>query len=121
MILFFFGQALQTVFEHMGEMETEFPLIRSYVSTFAARSITGQIVTLNDLAEPLENGAHYPLFLISLQQMHKIKSKDWLTNMFNESKLDLIKMLPGICNLQIIDIYVVCTMVVKAPALTIIV
>lgn len=88
-------QALQTVFEQMSDMEAEFPLIRSYVATFAASSVTGQVVTLNELAEPLENGAYYPLFLISLQQMHKIKSKDWLTNLFNESKLDLIKMLPG--------------------------
>lgn len=89
-------EALQSVFEQMGEMEAEFPLIRSYVSTFAAMSITGQVVTLNELAEPLENGAYYPLFLISLQQMHKIKGKDWLTNLFNESKLDLLKMLPEI-------------------------
>lgn len=79
----------------MSELEAEFPLIRSYVSTFAASSITGQIVTLNELAEPMENGAYYPLFLISLQQMHKIKGKDWLAYLFNESKLDLIKMLPG--------------------------
>lgn len=83
----------------MSELEAEFPLIRSYVSTFAASSITGQIVTLNELAEPMENGAYYPLFLISLQQMHKIKGKDWLANLFNESKLDLIKMLPGTSNL----------------------
>lgn len=91
-----FMEALQTVFEQMSEMEAEFPLIRSFVSTFAASSITGQIVTLNELAEPMENGAYYPLFLISLQQMHKIKGKDWLANLFNESKLDLIKMLPEI-------------------------
>ncbi|XP_061178950.1 eukaryotic translation initiation factor 4 gamma 2-like [Saccostrea echinata] len=89
-------EALQSVFEQMGDMEAEFPLIRSYVSTFAAMSITGQVVTLNELAEPLENGAYYPLFLISLQQMHKIKGKDWLANLFNESKLDLLKMLPEI-------------------------
>lgn len=50
----------------------------------------------------MENGAYYPLFLISLQQMHKIKGKDWLANLFNESKLDLIKMLPGTMYLKFI-------------------
>lgn len=47
----------------------------------------------------MENGVYYLFFLISLQQMYKIKGKDWFVNLFNESKLDFIKMLLGILNL----------------------
>lgn len=44
----------------------------------------------------MENGVYYLFFLISLQQMYKIKGKDWFVNLFNESSLDFIKMLLGI-------------------------
>lgn len=45
--------------------------------------------------EPLENGLYYPLFLLCLQQLHKLKGKQWLSTSFNESKVNLLLMLPG--------------------------
>lgn len=86
----------------MSGMETDVPLIKTYVARFAAYAVTESIVTLQELAEPMEQGTYYPLFLLCLQQMLKRKDKDWLVNVFNESKMDLQNMLPGKCTFTIL-------------------
>uniref|UniRef100_A0A673FZD1 Eukaryotic translation initiation factor 4 gamma 2 n=1 Tax=Sinocyclocheilus rhinocerous TaxID=307959 RepID=A0A673FZD1_9TELE len=48
------------------------------------------------LAHPLENGTHFPLFLLCLQQMSKMKDREWLTDLFQQSKVNMQKMLPEI-------------------------
>lgn len=79
----------------MADLETDVPLIRSYVAKFAALGVTEGVVALAELSEPMENGAFYPLFLLCLQQIHKLKDKDWLVSAFNDSKVNLQMMLPG--------------------------
>jgi len=56
------------------------------------------IISLADLSEPLQNGSHYPFFLLCLQQLHKVKDKEWLVKAFTESKIELLTMLPGMYN-----------------------
>lgn len=41
-----------------------------------------------------ENGQHHPLFLLTLQQLHKSQGKARLTQIFNDSKVNLISQLP---------------------------
>eukprot|EP00106_Octopus_bimaculoides_P016037 XP_014783479.1 PREDICTED: eukaryotic translation initiation factor 4 gamma 2-like [Octopus bimaculoides] len=89
-----FMGAYRSLLEKLQELETDVPLIKSYVASYAAHAIGGNVISLSDLAEVLDKGAHYPLFLISLQQMHKQKDKEWLVNVFNESKINLQDMLP---------------------------
>ena len=84
----------------MSGMETDVPLIKTYVARFGAYAVTESIVTLQELAEPMEQGTYYPLFLLCLQQMLKQKDKDWVVNVFNESKMDLQNMLPGKLSLR---------------------
>jgi len=79
----------------MSAREADVPLIKTYVAGFAAHAVCESVVTLQELSEPMENGTYYPLFLICLQQMLKFQDKDWLVNVFNESKMDLQTMLPG--------------------------
>ena len=79
----------------MKSLEAEVPLVKSYVSKFAALAVSTSVVGLSELAEPLENGRHYPLFLLCLQQIHKLQGKEWLVKAFNDSRLELQKMLPG--------------------------
>lgn len=79
----------------MSELEADVPLVKSHVARFGAMAVTLSLVALTDLAEPFEGGVHYPLFLLCLQHMHKVKDKEWLVDTFNRSKLDLQKMLPG--------------------------
>lgn len=91
-----FMDAFRSVLEQMSDLETDVPLIKTYVSRFAALAVADNVITLTDLAEPMEQGTFYPLFLICLQQMLKVKDKDWLVNVFNESKMDLQNMLPEV-------------------------
>ncbi|GAB1609027.1 eukaryotic translation initiation factor 4 gamma 2, partial [Argonauta hians] len=91
-----FMEAYRNVLDKLQELETDVPLIKSYVASYTARAIGGGVISLCDLADVLDKGAHYPLFLISLQQMHKQKDKEWLVNVFNESKINLQDMLPEI-------------------------
>ena len=91
-----FMEGFQMLLDQMSALEAEVPLIRSYLAKFAAMGVTEGIITLAELADPLENGAYYPLFLLCLQQIHKIKDKEWLVASFNNSKINLQKMLPEI-------------------------
>ena len=54
------------------------------------------MVTLAELAEPLENGAYYPMFLLCMQRLRKLKDNEWLMGLYNESKVNMMKMLPEI-------------------------
>ena len=90
-----FMDGFLAVLEKMGELEASMPLVKSYMARVAAEAVGAEIISLSELAEPLEAGVRYPLFLLCLQQIHKVRDKDWLVQIFNESKLDLLKMLPG--------------------------
>jgi len=51
-------------------------------------------VTLSEVAELTEHGAHYPLFMLLLQQLHKTQGKPALGKLFTDSKINLLHMLP---------------------------
>lgn len=91
-----FMEGFQMLLDQMSAMEAETPLIKTYLAKFAAMGVTEGVITLAELADPMENGAYYPLFLLCLQQIHKIKDKNWLVASFNNSKINLQKMLPEI-------------------------
>uniref|UniRef100_A0A3Q2P1I2 Eukaryotic translation initiation factor 4 gamma 2 n=1 Tax=Fundulus heteroclitus TaxID=8078 RepID=A0A3Q2P1I2_FUNHE len=78
------------------KIEEEIPLVKSYLAQFAARAIIAELVSVDDLAHQLENGAHFPFFLLCLQQMVKLKDRDWLAELFQQSKVNMQKMLPEI-------------------------
>lgn len=87
-------EALKSFFQQMSELEVEYPRVKSYVAGFAARGIASDLVSLTQVAEPLESGVHYPLFLLCLQQLHKSQGRNWLHSTFNLSKINLLSMLP---------------------------
>lgn len=89
-----FMQGFKQVCNQMTDLETDIPLVKSHVARYGAMALTLGLVSLTELAEPLENGVHYPLFLLCLQHTHKIKDKQWLVDTFNRSKLNLQTMLP---------------------------
>ncbi|XP_074660578.1 eukaryotic translation initiation factor 4 gamma 2-like [Tubulanus polymorphus] len=91
-----FMEAFSSLMDQMSDLEIDVPLVRSFVAKFAALAVTDDIVQLADLAEPMSNGAYYPLFMLCLQQIHKLKDKDWLYNVFIESKINLQSMLPEV-------------------------
>ncbi|XP_054718827.1 eukaryotic translation initiation factor 4 gamma 2-like isoform X2 [Uloborus diversus] len=88
--------ALKSIFQQISELEVEVPRVKSHVAGFAARDIANDLVTLTQVAEPLEGGTHYPLFLLCLQQLHKSQGRVWLHSAFSQSKINLLSMLPEI-------------------------
>uniref|UniRef100_A0A7N8XJ00 Eukaryotic translation initiation factor 4 gamma 2 n=1 Tax=Mastacembelus armatus TaxID=205130 RepID=A0A7N8XJ00_9TELE len=89
-------QAFLSVLDQCPKIEEEVPLVKSYLAQFAARAIIADLVTIADLAHQLENGAHFPLFLLCLQQLVKLKDREWLADLFLQSKVNMQKMLPEI-------------------------
>ncbi|XP_024151019.2 eukaryotic translation initiation factor 4 gamma 2a, partial [Oryzias melastigma] len=89
-------QAFLTVLDQNSKIEEEIPLVKSYLAQFAARAIISDMVSIADFSHHLENGAHFPLFLLCLQQMVKLKDRDWLTELFQQSNVNMLKMLPEI-------------------------
>ncbi|XP_051553023.1 eukaryotic translation initiation factor 4 gamma 2-like isoform X2 [Myxocyprinus asiaticus] len=91
-----FMQAFLNVLDQCPKIEVDIPLVKSYLAQFAARAIIADLVSMAELAHPLENGTHFPLFLLCLQQMAKLKDREWLTDLFQQSKVNMQKMLPEI-------------------------
>lgn len=69
--------------------------MKSYLAQFVARAVIAELVSVAELAHPLENGTHFPLFLLCLQQTAKLKDREWITDLFQQSKVNMQKMLPG--------------------------
>uniref|UniRef100_A0A674A0S2 Eukaryotic translation initiation factor 4 gamma 2 n=1 Tax=Salmo trutta TaxID=8032 RepID=A0A674A0S2_SALTR len=91
-----FMQAFLNVLDQCPKIEVDVPLVKSYLAQFAALALISELVSVSELAHPLENGTHFPLFLLCLQQTAKLMDKEWLTDLFQQSKVNMQKMLPEI-------------------------
>ncbi|KAM4630967.1 eukaryotic translation initiation factor 4 gamma 2a, partial [Polymixia lowei] len=89
-------QGFLSVLDQYPKIEVDIPLVKSYLAQFAARAVIAELVSVAELASPLENGAHFPLFLLCLQQTSKLKDREWLTDLFQQSRVNMQKMLPEI-------------------------
>lgn len=78
----------RNILELMGDLEADIPRIKSYLATFAAKSVSSDIVTLAEIAEPTENGNHFPFLLLVLQQLGKTMEKNKVVKLFEESKVN---------------------------------
>jgi translation initiation factor 4G len=94
-LLDFLHKAFLNVLEQCPKLEVDIPLVKSYLAQFAARAIISELVSISELAQPLESGTHFPLFLLCLQQLAKLQDREWLTELFQQSKVNMQKMLPG--------------------------
>ncbi|KAF3855241.1 hypothetical protein F7725_023296 [Dissostichus mawsoni] len=81
-----FMQAFLSVLDQCPKIEQDVPLVKSFLAQFAARAVMAELVSVAELAHPLENGTHFPLFLLCLQQTAKLKDREWLTDIFQLSK-----------------------------------
>lgn len=77
-----------------GMSDSPVPRIATLVASLLCRAVMAKLCRLADVATYIENGAHYPLFLLILQQLHKTIGKQALTELFNESKVNLMSTLP---------------------------
>lgn len=88
-------QAFTTLLDRLSALEQNIPLAKSHLAKFAASAVANEIIGLADVAMPLNGGVQYPLFLLCLQQLVKVKDRDWLARNFAGSKINLQNMLPG--------------------------
>lgn len=77
-----------------GMNDSPVPRITTLVASLLSRSVIVKLCKLVDVANYTENGAHYPLFLLVLQQIHKTLDKQALLEIFTESKVNLMSSLP---------------------------
>lgn len=87
------GNSVQDAFKSLchvlEERENEMDKVIISASVLFATAICEHLVPLSDVAALTDNGAHYPLFLLVLQHVHKKKGKSELSEIFNKSKVCL--------------------------------
>lgn len=81
--------------EKLSDLESEISRIKTISASLIARLVTSDLVTLKQVADQLVSGRHFPLFLLILQHMIKIKDKEWLGGIFKECKINMQIMMPG--------------------------
>lgn len=79
-----------------GMAESTVPRIATLVASLLCRAVNSKLCKISDIGTFCENGQHYPLLLLVLQQLHKTIGKPALIELFNESKVNLITTLPDI-------------------------
>lgn len=86
------GNSVQDSFKSLchvlDERENEIEKVITSASILFATAICEHLVPLSDVATLTDNGAHYPLFLLVLQHVHKKKGKSELSEIFNKSKVN---------------------------------
>uniref|UniRef100_A0A1I8NUM6 Eukaryotic translation initiation factor 4 gamma 2 n=1 Tax=Stomoxys calcitrans TaxID=35570 RepID=A0A1I8NUM6_STOCA len=91
-------EVFKQVVKKMNEREALNQRITTFVAILLAKGTVGDscLLKLNDIANYTDNGQHYPLFLLVLQQLCKIIGKDQLEEIFRSSKIDLMNCLPEV-------------------------
>ena len=87
--------ALRSLLQSLSVLESEHHCVKSTLSVYGARAVCDQIVGLAELASLMRHGAHYPLFFLCMQNMHKLRSPEWLRGQLERSKINLVEMLPS--------------------------
>lgn len=70
------------------------PRIATHAATLLCRAVTAQLCRIQDVAQLADNGQHYPLFLLVLQQLHRQLGKQALLSAYAASKVQLMGTLP---------------------------
>ncbi|XP_075213295.1 N-acetyltransferase 1 isoform X2 [Lycorma delicatula] len=89
-----FCECYRSLVNSMADRETTVPKVYSHVAAFGSQAVTDGLMTLSEIAEMVEGGSHYPLFMLTLQNLHKSLGKVELTQLFNNSKVNLLNTLP---------------------------
>ncbi|XP_069944559.1 eukaryotic translation initiation factor 4 gamma 2 isoform X2 [Cherax quadricarinatus] len=85
---------VRQVLGRLDDLVTDIPRVKSHMAGILGYLVGSGTLSLADVAEPLEGGQHFPLFLLTLQTLHKLQGKSALTQTFNDSKVNLLNLLP---------------------------
>lgn len=89
-------EAFKNVINTMHEKEKTIPKITTIIASLLSRAVIAKLCKISDIANYTENGQHYPLFLLVLQQLHKKMGKQPLVEIFSASKINLMSSLPEV-------------------------
>lgn len=89
-------ESIKAMINGMGEREATIPRVTTLVASLLSRFVSTKLVKLAEVAAYTENGQHYPLFLLILQQLHKTMGKGELAEVFIASKVNLMLSLPEV-------------------------
>ncbi|XP_074039402.1 N-acetyltransferase 1 [Leptinotarsa decemlineata] len=87
-------EAFKSLCNVLGETENDITKVTNSASVLFATAVCEHLIPLSDIASLTDNGAHYPLFLLVLQHIHKKRGKSELSELFNKSKINLMTQLP---------------------------
>lgn len=87
-------ESFKALVNSMNEKEKTIPKITSIVASLLSRAVSVRLCKLSDVSNYTDNGQHYPLFLLVLQQLHKQLGKQSLQELFQQSKVNLMTSLP---------------------------
>ncbi|XP_069192626.1 eukaryotic translation initiation factor 4 gamma 2 isoform X7 [Procambarus clarkii] len=85
---------VKQVLGRLDDLVTDIPRVKSHMAGILGHLVGSGNLSLADVAEPLEGGQHFPLFLLTLQTLHKLQGKSALIQTFNDSKVNLLNLLP---------------------------
>ena len=88
-----FMNGFKIILQNLSSLESEYHCVKSNISLYAARAVCDQIISFTDLSNLMRHGAYYPLFFLCMQNMHKLKTPEWLRNQLERSKINLVDML----------------------------
>lgn len=90
-------EVFKQVINKMNERETLNVRITTHVANLLSKAISGTtLLKLADIANFTDNGQHYPLLFLVLQQLHKSIGKEALEEAFSSSKINLMNSLPEV-------------------------
>ncbi|XP_037941767.1 eukaryotic translation initiation factor 4 gamma 2, partial [Teleopsis dalmanni] len=90
-----FNEIFKQITNKMNEREALNPRITTFVAYLLCKAVGDVgLIKLNEISNYTDNGQHYPLFLLVLQQLHRSIGKDLLEEKFRNSKIELMNSLP---------------------------
>lgn len=88
-------EVCKQIINKINELESLNPNIMTSVANLLSKFVCDSaLLKLNDIANLTDNGQHYPLVFLFLQQLHKSIGKEALDGMFHSSKINLMNSLP---------------------------
>lgn len=86
--------SFKTLCNALEQNENELTQATDAASLLLSSAVAEKLIALADVASSTDNGAHHPLFLLVLQNLHRTRGKGELSEMFNASKVNLLAQLP---------------------------
>ncbi|CAH1399349.1 unnamed protein product [Nezara viridula] len=88
-----FHETFRNLVKTISDLESTVPNIYAYVAEIAQSAIVNDTLTIALLGELTEDGAYFPLLLLTLERLSKEMEKQELIELFNESKVSLLNSL----------------------------